>query len=91
MRNEREEGQDHEHQAPTLVDMAQELVPIQGNVDGVLRQVTVLSYLLTGQHEAAQEAAESAGHIEPIVNVFILRLVESFEENLLVLRVMEKS
>ena len=49
--------------------MAQELDQMKRNVDSVSRQVTVLSRLSTGQHEAAREAEESAGHIKPIVCV----------------------
>ena len=42
---------------------------MQGSVDDVSRQVTALSFLLTGQHEAARETEDSAGHIEPITCV----------------------
>ena len=69
MEVEHERGQDHEHQAPTLGDMTPESDQLQGNVDGVSRQVTVLSHLLAGQHGADGEAEESVGHVEPIAYV----------------------
>ena len=53
MEAEHERGQDHEHQALTFRDMAQELDQMQGNVKVVSRQVLMLSHLLAGQHEAA--------------------------------------